>query len=317
MIPQVAEKWRSKETDGDIFVARISEDNTILGCALSDGHVGLYSFSTGRLSYLLEQSPENFPATSIRFNTKVPKSFLVASADGMIREWSTHRYTITWSINENPNQIFSLDLSPDQLTFATAGLDKIIRLYDYESQRIKSTLQRGSEFSDQSLSGHTNRIFSLLFHPTDRNLLFSAGWDDSIQIWDLRTNRSIRSIYGPHVCSDTLDLNGSLLLSGSWRTHDQVQIWDLRNFAISQTLKWESDPQCLIYAAKFHPSGSFVAVGGSGANEVRLTSLKNPRDCEKLEFDGTVYALAFSKEGKELVVGTHKGAVYRFELAPK
>jgi WD40 repeat protein len=316
-LPVATLRWESREVEGDLFATRVSDDGALVGCTISDGQVAVYSSVTGRLSYLLEQSSEHFPATSIRFNTRVPKSFLVSSADGLIREWSTHRFTITWTINESPNQIFALDLSPEESSFATAGLDKVIRLYDYETQKIKSTLQRTTEFGDDMIPGHTNRIFSLLFHPTDQNLLYSGGWDDSIQIWDLRTNRSIRSVFGAHICSDTLDATGHLLLSGSWRTKDQLQIWDLRTFAVSQTLKWEGDPQCLVYAAKFHPNGTFIAAGGSGSNEVRLISLRNPGRHEKVLLDGTTFSLCFSKDGKELVVGTQKGGVKCFQLGPK
>jgi WD40 repeat protein len=308
-------KWESREVEGDVFAIRTSDDGAFLGCTLSDGHVATYSSVTGRLSYLLEQSTDRFPATAIRFNNKIPKAFLVSSADGLLREWSTHRFTITWTLNESPNQIFAMDLAPDELSFATAGLDKIIRFYDYETQTIKSTLQRCTDFGDDP--GHTNRIFSLLFHPTDQNLLYSGGWDDSIQMWDLRTNRSIRSVVGAHVCSDTLDAHGRLLLSGSWRTKDQLQIWDLRTFAPCQTLKWEGNPQCLVYAAKFHPSGAFIAAGGSGSSEVRLMSLKSPARYEKLNMEGTTFSVCFSKDGKELVVGTQKGGVKCFTLGAK
>jgi WD40 repeat protein len=315
MVPSLTEKWKSREVEGDVFGVRISDDGSLVGCALSDGQVGVYSYKTGRLSYLLEQSADHFPTTSLRFNARDRKSLISVSADGQIREWSTHKFTVNWTVNEAPNQIFSLDLSPNRLTFATAGLDKIVRLYDYESQTIKATLQRSTEFGDETVPGHTNRIFSLLFHPTDSNLMLSGGWDDSIQVWDLRVNRSIRSIFGAHICADALDVSGSFLLSGSWRTRDQVQIWDMRNFGLAQTLKWDGEPQCLVYAAKFLPGGAYVVAGGSGANQLRVISRQNPKNYTKVQFEQTVYAFGFTKDAKEIVVGTQKGGVHCFQLS--
>lgn len=202
-----------------------------------------------------------------------------------------------------------MDLSPECDKFATAGLDKKVRLYDYEKQQIVSTLAR-NDFDEDS--GHTNRIFSVLFQ--DQNTLISAGWDDTVQFWDLRSGRSVRSLFGVHACSDTLDINGHFLVTGSWRTNNQVQFWDLRNYRESKSLSWEGERQCLVYAVRFHPSGRFVAAGGSGANEVRLISTSTFKTIgSPLTFDSSVSSLSFSNNGKELLVGTQKG-IHCFEL---
>ena len=61
-------------------------------------------------------------------------------------------------------------------------------------------------FGPNSSAGHSNRVFSVKFHPEDPNVLLSGGWDNTIQIWDLRTGFSERSIYGPHLAGDSLDI---------------------------------------------------------------------------------------------------------------
>jgi WD40 repeat protein len=277
-----------------------------LACALSNGQFTLHSSTTGRLSYALEQSPGHFPTMSLRFNPRVPKTLLVTSADGLIREWSTHKQSINWTITEENHQIFALDISPECTSFTTAGLDKTIRIYDYESRTVKrSLLNRPGTAADRG--GHAHRIFALLWHPCDANLLFSAGWDDSIQMWALRADRSVHKFFGAHVCSDALDLHGNWLLSGSWRTHDQVQLWDLRCLVADHVLRWKSDKQCLVYAAKFRPGGEIIAIGGSGATEVRLLSTKTLTAVgEPVPFESTVYSLCWSKDGGELIVGTQQ-----------
>lgn len=75
-------------------------------------------------------------------------------------------------------------------------------------------------------AGHSNRIFSVKFHPTDSNILVSGGWDDTIQIWDLEAEKSIKSIYGPHVCGDSLgfDQKGKSLVVGSYGSCDQLKV---------------------------------------------------------------------------------------------
>jgi WD40 repeat protein len=305
---RLVQRWEVKGATADIFATRIAPDCSVIACGLSDGQLSLHSYATGRLSYTLAQSPGNFPVTSVRFNPHSPRTVIAVSADGIIREWSTRNPAINWTVTEASNQIFSLDISHHSAIFATAGLDKTIRIYDYATQQIQGTLQ-GEEGS-----GHTNRVFSLVFHPADANLLFSSGWDDSIQVWDMRVSDPVRAMFGAHVCSDSLDVHGSWLASGSWRTKDQVQLWDLRTFTAARVLKWKADKQCLVYALRFHPSGDMVAFGGSGASEVRFISMKTfEQAAEPLQFAGTVYSLAFSGDGKDCVIGIQKGTLSCFE----
>ena len=313
--PQMVERtpmWTSPGADTDIFGIRVSPDDMWIGCALSNGQVSLHSYKTGRLSYTLEHSPDHFATTSLRFNKRLPKTFIAVSSDGVIRQWGTHKCTVQWTVAETGNQIFALDMSPECDKFATAGLDKKVRIYDYEKREVATTLERTAEFGDDG-PGHTNRIFSVLFR--DQNTLFSAGWDDTIQMWDLRMGKGVRSMFGSHVCSDTLDVCGNYLLSGSWRTSNQIQIWDLRSYREERVLNWQAERQCLVYTAKFHPSGEFVVAGGSGANEVRFLNVKTGNTMgSPLTFESTVYAVCFSNDAKQLIVGTQKGGLQCFKL---
>ena len=39
-------------------------------------------------------------------------------------------------------------------------------------------------------TGHSNRVFSLKFVAEDPNLLVSGGWDNTVQVWDVRAGLS-------------------------------------------------------------------------------------------------------------------------------
>ncbi len=69
------------------------------------------------------------------------------------------------------------------------------------------------------LPGHSNRIFCVKFNPYDPNKIASGGWDNTIQIYDIRKKGPIASIYGPHICGDAIDFknDGFTLLTGSYR----------------------------------------------------------------------------------------------------
>ncbi|OHS93541.1 putative Wd-repeat protein [Tritrichomonas foetus] len=311
---KISPSWATEESEGDIFGIQYSNDNSFIGCALSNGQVSLYSGSTGRLSYTLEQSPDHFPVTSLKFHPS-SKSFVSVSVDGSVKCWSTRKASVEWEFIEDKNQLFVVSINPNGESFVTAGLDTKIRLYDFESHKISRALERYQIFDSEAVPGHTNRIFSAIFNPKDSNILYSGGWDDTIQIWDLRVNRSVRSLFGAHICSDSLDIHDNMLAAGSWRTTEQLQLWDLRTFRNETTFKWKDQKQCLVYATKFHPNGEFLFAAGSGANEIATFSVKTGNQVgDSIEFDSPIFSIALSKNGNELIAGTEKGKIHSFKI---
>ena len=259
-------QWSLNEAKSEIFAIKFSKDQKLIGAALGNGCIGLYSGATGRLSYSLPQSENSFPTTCIRFHPTNPNTLYAISAEGVISQWNTYKPQKLWSFQEENNQLFALDISANGNTFATAGLDKIIRVYSSVTNEEILQLSSSSYSSindDSTQRGHSNRIFSLKFNPDNDKVLYSSGWDDTIQVWDIRTKSSIYTFFGSHVCSDTLDISGNILVSGSWRTNNQIQLWDIRSYTQKQTMKWNSSHSCLVYALKIHPSGQFLVAGGS------------------------------------------------------
>lgn len=129
--------------------------------------------------------------------------------------------------------------------------------------------------------GHSNRVFSLKFFPEDDNTVVSGGWDNTLQIWDLRAGHSVRGIYGPHLAGDALDINsrGDELLTGSWRPESPLELWDFGSGKRLGVVPWNqssvrSEP-CFLYAAQFAKGPSddgqqLIAAGGSGSNEAKV-----------------------------------------------
>lgn len=52
----------------------------------------------------------------------------------------------------------------------------------------------------------------------------SGGWDKTVLVWDLRVGRAVRSIHGPYICGEAVDVSGSTLLTGSWRREAPLQV---------------------------------------------------------------------------------------------
>ena len=107
----------------------------------------------------------------------------------------------------------TVDYKPDGTLFATAGSDCIVRVYDEATRKLKVELAGGGTGEP----GHNNRVFAVKFDKEDENLIVSGGWDNNVKVWDIREPSPVRSIYGPYICGDALDLNDGYILTGSWR----------------------------------------------------------------------------------------------------
>ena len=153
-----------------------------------------------------------------------------------------------------------------------------MRVYDEATKTLTSELRSGSGYGANATSGHSNRIFSCKWVPGDDNVLLSGGWDNTVQVWDLRAGRSVRSLFGPHLCGDALDVDGNgNILTGSWRPTAPLELWDMGTGELIEAVDWSSSvlqsQPCLLYAAQFSALGGgsrFIAAGGSGANEARV-----------------------------------------------
>jgi WD40 repeat protein len=93
-----------------------------------------------------------------------------------------------------------------------------------------------------------------------------------------RSGCSVRSIYGPHICGDSLDVStdGGTILTGAWRPGKPLELWDFGTGGLVEQIEWRdsilTSQPCLLYAAQFSKSGGgrYIAAGGSGANEARI-----------------------------------------------
>ncbi|KAJ3288262.1 hypothetical protein HDU79_004988 [Rhizoclosmatium sp. JEL0117] len=210
--------------------------------------------------------------------------------------------------------------------FASSGSDSYVRVYD--SQNHKKLLEMNRGQGDIS-AGHSSRVFSVRFHPTEQNILISGGWDNTIQFWDTRIGHSVRSIYGPHICgSDSLDFNqdGSEILTASFAKEDQLQMWDFGSGKLIDTIAWSimegERKNSLLYSGSFGkskaPGGGVqyaIAGGCGGFNEVKLFNLQTKRAVGVAQgFTHSVYSVVMSSNEKMIAVGGGFKAVYAYDV---
>ncbi len=243
----------------------------------------MYNTENGNLSYTLNSGVANaLPTTSIRFRplndkSKTKNVLLAVNAEGEVQHWHVTSGRCLHTQKEEKNQLFCADYRSDAEQFAAAGKDYVVRLYD---EATKTVIQEMSGGIGSVKQGHSNRVFSLKFNPLDENLLLSGGWDNTVQIWDVRVGHSVRSIFGPHLCGDAMDVHKNTILTGSWRAENQLELWDFGSGKLIEQVQWNQGKairgeSCMLYSAQFNTGGNLIAAGGSGANEAKVFDRTN------------------------------------------
>lgn len=272
-----------------------------------------------------------YPITCIRwkpyFGLKAKNIISSVTADGKIQFWHSVSGKILYSIKEE-NPIMCLDFNNDGSLFAVAGNDMIVKLYDDNTKCQLAKL----ESKNYKNPGHSNRIFTVKFHKENDNILISGGWDNTLKIYDIREKEIVGSIYGPHIGGDSLDIKGNKILTGSWATENQIQIFDLRNhkplieYDISK-LEYTKGSPSFLYCSKFAKCGNdknkdLFGIAGSdenffGAYEFFPENLDIRTGMISKNNQKSAYTIDFAYKEREFAVGSGDGNIHLISYKPK
>lgn len=115
------------------------------------------------------------------------------------------------------------------------------------------------------VQGHANRISALRAHPTDPALVFTAGLDKTVQVWDVRTPVHVGTCSGAVVDGDALDCTQDgryLVTAGSDYVGPHLDMWDLRDLRHAYSAL--NLPSTKPTSVGFSQDGQHIHVCGSG-----------------------------------------------------
>jgi WD40 repeat protein len=122
------------------------------------------------------------PITALAFHPGKP---ILYAADGetgglgFLHQISLPKATLSHSWKAHDDNILALTLSADGRQLASAGADRIARLWDTASRKQKTFFE-----------GHTNHITGIAFNH-DASQLATAGADREVKVWDTATRNQI------------------------------------------------------------------------------------------------------------------------------
>jgi WD40 repeat protein len=168
----------------------------LLACG-THGLVRLFDSENGEPRGVIEV---NGRVTALAFS---PNGQLLAAASGepgksgvvriaMIPSAGTGAATLPGedSIAEHKDSVFALAFAPDGKSLATAGYDRIIRVWDVSERGAIAKSPR------LTLKDHSDTIHDLSFHPKG-HLLASAGADRAVKVWDIATGKRLYTLGDP------------------------------------------------------------------------------------------------------------------------
>jgi len=156
-----------------------------------------------------------------------------------------------------------------------------------------------------------NPVFSVAFSP-DGSLLASGSSDNTIKIWDVSTEQTLRTLpsHTNWVRSVAFSPDGSLLASGS--NDKTIRIWDV---STGQTLRILPDHVSAVWSVAFSPDGSLLA-SGSGDDTIKIWDVSTGKVLHTLfGHSDSVYSVAFSPNSSQLASSSNDHTVRIWDVS--
>ena len=109
----------------------------------------------------------------------------------------------------------------------------------------------------RSFIGHTNYASHLKFNNVS-NVLLSAGADNTLILWDIRTNKSIFKILGHPEPITSIDMSSDNTLITSSSYDGFVRLWDMLKGACLKTMVAESGSLSALALCKLTPNSKYL-----------------------------------------------------------
>ncbi|OWF39356.1 WD repeat-containing protein 24 [Mizuhopecten yessoensis] len=163
-------------------------DDNILASAATNGSVVVWDINRttkSKQDYVF--TDHNRTVNRVRFHENEVNLLLSGSQDGSMKLFDVRKRTVTTTFVSG-SSVRDVQFCPSVFSyfhFAAADENGNIQIWD----------MRQPDRVQKQITAHSGPVFSIDWHPEDRNWIGTAGRDKSIKVWDLQRNKLLYTIH--------------------------------------------------------------------------------------------------------------------------